>query len=153
MLNAIFDIDGTLADASHRLKFLEETPKNWDAFFNPDNMSRDRFLYHTRDLLLLILRNGGRVAFLTGRPERTRRTSTLWLHDYLQMNMMDQFIHPLGMRANDDRRPSHEVKLDLLNNLRSLGLGFDVAFEDRAADAEMYRKEGLLVYQVAEGNY
>ena len=29
----IFDIDGTLADGTHRIHHLAETPKNWDAYF------------------------------------------------------------------------------------------------------------------------
>ena len=30
----IFDIDGTLADSKHRLKYIEQQPKQWDRFFS-----------------------------------------------------------------------------------------------------------------------
>ena len=30
---AVFDIDGVLADVSHRLPFVARRPKDWDAFF------------------------------------------------------------------------------------------------------------------------
>jgi hypothetical protein len=30
---AVIDIDGVLADVRHRLKYLEQRPKNWGAFF------------------------------------------------------------------------------------------------------------------------
>lgn len=29
----IFDIDGTLADLSHRLHFIQKKPADWDGFF------------------------------------------------------------------------------------------------------------------------
>lgn len=29
----IFDIDGTIADLSHRLPHIQKEPKDWDAFF------------------------------------------------------------------------------------------------------------------------
>lgn len=30
---AVLDLDGVLADVRHRLRFVEKTPKDWDAFF------------------------------------------------------------------------------------------------------------------------
>ena len=36
---AVFDIDGVLADVRHRLRHVEQRPKDWDAFFaaEPDD--------------------------------------------------------------------------------------------------------------------
>ena len=31
-MDVIFDIDGTLLDISHRLKFIQQKPKDWKAF-------------------------------------------------------------------------------------------------------------------------
>ena len=31
---AVFDVDGVLADVRHRLRFVERSPKDWDAFFS-----------------------------------------------------------------------------------------------------------------------
>lgn len=36
----VFDIDGTLADLSHRRHHVESRPKNWDAFF--EDISEDK---------------------------------------------------------------------------------------------------------------
>ena len=30
----IFDIDGTLANCDHRLHYIKNKPKNWEAFYN-----------------------------------------------------------------------------------------------------------------------
>lgn len=30
----VFDIDGTLADLTHRLHHIQKQPKDWDAFFD-----------------------------------------------------------------------------------------------------------------------
>jgi hypothetical protein len=35
----IFDIDGTLADISHRLHFIQQESKDWKAFLQPAQMT------------------------------------------------------------------------------------------------------------------
>ena len=151
--NIIFDIDGTIADSSHRLRFLEEVPKNWDAFFNPKNLEMDRPLTFGMRALNLHRKANDCVMFSTGRPERTRVSTYMWIRKALGIHIMDGYDPIIAMRADDDRRPSHEVKRDNLHKMRALGITPHVAYEDRAADAAMYREEGLFVFQVAEGNY
>lgn len=153
MYNVIFDIDGTIADSSHRLRFLEEVPKDWDAFFNPKNLEMDRTLTFGIRALNLHREANDRIMFSTGRPERTRMATYMWLRSALGLSIRDHYDPIIAMRADGDRRPSYEVKRDNLHKMLALGIKPEVAYEDRADDAAMYREEGLFVFQVAEGDY
>ena len=150
-MHIIFDIDGTLADASERLKHItgEGKAKDWDAFFAAENMGADEPIPAMMNLCTELTCNMG-IWFLTGRPERTRDATCHWF--------ADQGFDPIWvdrhllMRADDDRRPSHEVKRDHLHALRARGIHPTLAFEDRKADAEMYRSEGVLTALVGFGD-
>jgi hypothetical protein len=39
----LFDIDGTIADLSHRLRLIERKPKDWRRFFGSDAMDAPTF--------------------------------------------------------------------------------------------------------------
>ena len=65
----IFDIDGTLADATHRLHHVTGGRRDWDAFFA--EMADDVPVKPICDLLVeLIKRNT--IVICSGRPERSR---------------------------------------------------------------------------------
>lgn len=176
MTDVIFDIDGTLADASHRLHFIlnpnpenYEFKKDWDSFLSDEQVAKDAPIPQTWALLGSMLENPRdyRVIFITGRPERTRQMTYDWLtwrhcpvrlpasHAwYYRTKVMGKRQGPiLYMRKDGDRRPSHEVKRDLLATARMDQFNPTLVFEDRADDAAMWRSEGLLCCQVAKGNY
>lgn len=167
MMDVIWDIDGTLADASHRLHLImnPEGKKDWPAFLAPELVEKDAPIPATWRLLTLLLRDGARVAFITGRNEGQRIMTHRWLRGLglkqpcphrapahaTWSRLGPTYKPPLLMRATGDRRPSHEVKRDLLQDLRGMGYKPTLAFEDRADDARMWRSEGLLCMHVAEG--
>jgi hypothetical protein len=174
-MDIIFDIDGTLADATHRLHFIKDmafwtskegrvpTP-DWDTFLSDEMVSKDAPIPQTWQMLTLLLMGGNnRIYFITGRPEAQRQTTYDWLTDtscpvrsQAALLMKD---HPYGripqmeMRTTGDRRPSHIVKEERLQQIRFRGANPTMVFEDRADDTAMWRRNGLLCCQVAEGNY
>ncbi|MFD5073793.1 hypothetical protein [Streptomyces sp. NPDC058371] len=105
---AVFDLDGTLADTAHRQRFLERTPRDWDAFFAaaPDDPP-------LAEGVALALKSAEEyeVVYLTGRPERCRRDTVDWL---AAQGLPEGTI---WMRRNDDRRPARRTKLDILRRL------------------------------------
>ncbi|MFG2222851.1 hypothetical protein [Streptomyces sp. NPDC048644] len=105
---AVFDLDGTLADSGHRQYLIERTPRDWRAFFAA--ATEDPPLPEGVALALDSARDC-EVAYLTGRPERCRRDTLAWL---AAQGLPDG---RLWMRANDDRRPARQAKLDLLRRL------------------------------------
>jgi phosphoglycolate phosphatase-like HAD superfamily hydrolase len=49
----IFDIDGTLADVSQRIRRLKKKPKNWEAFFR--GMVQDKAIHSMVRLCNILL--------------------------------------------------------------------------------------------------
>jgi hypothetical protein len=107
---AVVDIDGVVADARHRLHFIEGKPRHWDRFFAaatddpplPEGVAVVRELAADHDVL-----------WLTGRPERTRRATEAWLA--AQGLPTERLI----MRPNRDFRPARVTKRDELRRLRA----------------------------------
>ena len=102
----IFDIDGTLANASHRIHHIKKQPKDWDAFF--DGQADDKPHWHIVDTLLAFKSlSKYAVIFASGRPERYRKMTVAWLEKYgLHNPFLDAklwlFMRPDGDRRDDD---------------------------------------------------
>ncbi|AEN13994.1 MULTISPECIES: nucleotidase [unclassified Streptomyces] len=105
---AVFDLDGTLADAGHRQRFLEKGRRDWAAFFSA--ATDDPPLAEGVELALA---SAGEceVVYLTGRPERCRRDTLDWLESH---GLPKGAVH---MRRDDDRRPARHTKLEILERL------------------------------------
>lgn len=172
-MDVIFDIDGTLANAEHRLHHIKDPaywrgvpPRpDWDTFLSDELVALDTAIPQTWKLLEYIIESfDNRVLFITGRKESSRKMTTSWLLDQdcpirfpaasrIQLLGWPNPVPTLYMRKNGDRRPSSTVKRELLNQARADGYNPTLVFEDRADDTAMWRSEGLLCCQVAEGNY
>lgn len=124
-------------------------------------MAGDSPIPETWEILYGMLKTGHRVIFITGRPEPQRQTTYDWLcnaeceyrrwaADMMRYRRLGPIIY---MRRDGDRRPSHVVKGELLEQARKDGFRPVMAFEDRKDDAAMWREKGLLCLQVAEGDY
>ncbi|MFI6469778.1 hypothetical protein ACIBL5_05865 [Streptomyces sp. NPDC050516] len=111
---AVFDLDGTLADSSHRQRFLDRGPRDWDAFFAaaPADPPLAEGVALCREAA-----GDCEVVYLTGRPERCREDTLAWL---AEQGLPAGALH---MRRNDDRRPARVTKLQIL---RGLGRGREV---------------------------
>ena len=105
---AVFDVDGVLADVTHRLHHLEARPQRWERFFQAAD--RDPLLAEGAGRLRAA-RAEHDVVYLTGRPERTRRLTEQWLARH------DLPTGPLIMRADDDHRPARWMKREVLRRL------------------------------------
>ena len=73
----IFDLDGTLADDSHRAHFIASGTKDWDAYYAacPD----DKPIEHTIQLAHDLHARGYKIVIITGRSETVRRETEDWL--------------------------------------------------------------------------
>ena len=145
---AIFDIDGTLADCTHRLHHIvrtDGTRKDWDAFFaaapcDPPIWPMVRVARALRDRSIT-------PVFVTGRGDEHREATEAWLLFHLGWN------RPLYMRAAGDRRDDDIAKAEMLDRIWADGLKPIIAFEDRSRVVQMWRAKGILCAQVAEGNF
>ena len=89
------------------------------------------------------------IAYVTGRPERTRQTTLAWFRKHC-VPWKDGGI--LAMRTDVDHREDHIVKLELFmkwfcpENVCAI-------IEDRDQVVDMWRGYGFLCLQPKRGNY
>lgn len=106
------DIDGVLADCSHRLHYLKE--KNYDKFYSTEEMLNDKPIRSGLDLLYEL--QHCKIILITGRPYRTEEATRFWLKREFDPN----FEPEMYMRKDRDYRPSDIVKAEIF---QKLGLG------------------------------
>lgn len=149
----IFDIDGTLADLSHRLHLIKRDEPDWDAFHA--QCVQDHPIFPMRDIVTALCLSGHRIVFCTSRMERNRENTV----DWLRTNGFTTYLVNGGrgpvmlMRHDGDRRDDTIVKQEQLRALRQFGFEPTLVFEDRARCAAMWRAEGILCCHVADGDY
>jgi hypothetical protein len=148
-MDIIFDVDGTLLDIEHRVPLIRPTngaKKNWEAFRAAaiNDVPNDEIIL----IALALYKHGHRLIICTGRMEKERGVTIA----SLLTAGMPMYGVPMYMRANDDVRPDHIVKLEMLESIR---VSFQpmLVFDDRQQVVDMWRGQGLRVCQVAPGNF
>jgi len=143
----IFDIDGTLTDADHRLHYLRAGPKkDWTGFF------RDMHLDTPREDIVYVLNMywdtpSTRVVLLTGRDEEWRKMTVDWLEQY------DIPYDELAMRPRGDRTNDDIIKMDIIKKWQDEGYQIIGFYEDRKRICDAARAHGITVFQVAAGEF
>jgi uncharacterized HAD superfamily protein len=150
-MDIIFDIDGTLYDHNHRLKYLFTNPPDWERF--KSDIHLDTKISEINDVLIS-LHKEHRIIFCTGRDrslEEITISQILKLYEKSSIYINKSKIL-LYMRSVNDMRQDDAVKLDLLKDMQNDGLDPKVVFEDRKSVVNMWRKKGLICLQVAEND-
>ena len=148
----IVDIDGTLADLSHRLHFIQSDPKEWDAFY--DACDEDKPIWGVISVIQALTDARYAIVFVTGRPERVRNETNKWLrYNGLLINTQTLTRHPLIMRADGDHRPDTEVKKELVEKLIADGYRIAGVFEDRPSVCRVWREMGFTVFQMTDKEF
>lgn len=156
--NVIFDLDGTLACAEHRRHYLDQTPKNWGAFF--DECDRDPVIEHVAELFRYYRDVKDYTVFiLSGRMGNvdTRSKTLQWLiandlspaHSTWLCDIAERF----HMRGNDDYRGDVEVKKEMIDMLGLTPENTIAVFDDRNCMVAAWREWGFNCFQVAEGDF
>jgi phosphatidate phosphatase APP1 len=137
----IVDIDGTLADISHRRHHLEGKRKRWGKFFQamdrdlpiPEVAARVRQLSQDHTIVLV-----------SGRPEDFRGVTEEWLRKHKIP------YEQLWMRKSGDFRADDLVKEEILEqHLRKEEI--KLVIDDRPRVIRMWRRHGLEVEDVGDG--
>ncbi len=138
-----FDLDGTLADITHRLHFIQKHPKDWRAFFAACEHDKpiQRMCYLANTLL-----SAHRVEIWSGRSEEVRKQTEEWLRTHVGE------YDALRMRSAGDYRPDDVVKAEWLDALNPLQRPL-IAFDDRDRVVQMWRSRGVICCQVAPGDF
>ena len=162
MKNAyIFDIDSTLSDNSQRVHYILppegaihfnidelDWQPDWESFYA--DCKNDKPIRDVARLARDLISAGKAILFVTGRPEKCRKDTTLWLQRYITAS---DFPILLYMRKNGDYRQDAVVKKEIYETILKDSWWIEGVFEDRTQCVNMWRKLGLTCYQVAEGDY
>lgn len=147
----VVDLDGTVADCTHRLHFINGETKDWKGFY--EACKDDKPIMSMIDMVRALNERYYNVIFLTGRSELDRNVTQEWLQANNLWNYDDLIMRPL-----EDHRHDSVVKLEMLNNYIRTNLNDDkeaIGFilEDRATVVKSFRDAGFKVLQVAEGDF
>tara|TARA_B100000963_G_scaffold229633_1_gene200283 strand:- start:376 stop:813 length:438 start_codon:yes stop_codon:yes gene_type:complete len=129
----ICDIDGTIADNTHRQSLLSNK-NNWDEFFL--EMRNDLPIYPVINKVIDEFRNGKEIIFLTGRPLNYEKETNEWLKKYFT------FEYRLIMRNENDRRNKLIVKKELFFNNFSVS-EIDYVIDNDAELLQQWKEIGL----------
>lgn len=147
----ICDIDGTLADATHRLHFLyddvpnliEKKSKDWKGFFA--GLGADGF---RSEVWNQVVKEGADVILVSARPEEYRYPTMSWLAD--QGILHGQHYKTLIMRKSGDSRDDDIIKREIAERFFA-GHTIRKVFDDRPRVIRMWRELGLEVVDVGNG--
>ena len=137
----IFDLDGTLADDSHRWHHIARTG-DWEKYYS--ECPHDKPIQHVIEVARALHAAGFSIIIVTGRSESIRRETEEWL---LQHGVL---YTELIMRKKTDRRRNSELKLEALEDLVLRGYLPLMVFEDLPAAVTTYRRAGVPCAQVAD---
>jgi hypothetical protein len=144
----IFDIDGTLADGSHRQHLIRTKPKSWTAY---------RRLAHTDLPIAFVVQTLKLLAqtvpcfIVSGRMEEERHVTIDWLarHGIWQSKSTGIGDYEnLFMRPTNDHREDSIIKSEILNNKIRPEYEPIAVFDDRNRVVKMWRAAGIPVFNV-----
>ena len=141
----VFDIDGTLADLTHRRHFVTTKPKNWPAFDKgiPDDTPFEDMVY----LNNLLYDAGHGIIIASGRSDRQKQATEDWLVEH------GVRYHAIYMRRDRDYRSDDIIKEELLDRMISDCWDPKMVFDDRDRVVAMWRRRGIRCMQVAPGDF
>jgi len=145
-MDVICDIDGTVADLTHRRHWVATKPKNWKAFFQ--NIEQDKPIDSVINTIQALHSNWCQIIFCSGRGDEHRDVTRAWLIRHIGEWIENQ---PLYMRAQGDFRADDIVKEELLAKMRVDGYNPTMAFDDRARVCNMWIRNGIFVFDVSQG--
>jgi len=144
-MKVIFDVDGTLMNIEHRRHHVNNGNNNWQAF--EEEMVNDVPNIPIMHTAYDMVKNGHEIIIVSARNERHRALTEKQIND-CGVKFMKLFV-----REDDDFRPDEVFKQDVLDALIAVDWKPDLVFDDRDNVVKMWRNNGLVCAQVAEGDF
>lgn len=139
----VFDIDGTLADYTHRAEHL--VPPNRDMAVYFSKMGDDPPITAVVALLIEAYGNGYKVVLVTGRPEQYYKTTFRWL---TSQNIP---FDALFLRPRDDWRPGVDVRRDIYKTSIEPHYNVLYAADDNPKMITLWQELGVKSLMVGNG--
>ena len=152
MKSIIFDLDGTLAliDDRRTLSTKDNGKIDWDIFFDPNNINLDKPNQPVIKVAQMFKDSGFRIVILSGRLETTKDVTKKWLEKF------NVPFDVLKMRPDNKQfkfMSDDDLKQGWLDTLFANKEDVFAVFDDRNKVVDMWRSNGLNVFQVAEGDF
>ena len=143
----IVDIDGTVADLSHREHYVRGDKKDWRTFLSKCDQDEPK-----RDIYLIAESfcdvTGSHLVFCSGRGQEYQDKTKMWLSRY------DMDYDNIFMRQERDYRQDYIIKEHILDfEILTRYSQVLAVFDDRSTVVDMWRKRGLTCLQVAPGDF
>lgn len=142
----IFDIDGTLADSSHRRDIITDWVNATD-----EEIEQYASLYHLDtpiapvvELARTLHTAGFAIVLLTSRDCTQYERTAEWMKDH-GVPFDELYVRD----SIEDRRPSPVYKLEMLNRIREK-YTVEFAIDDERGVARMFRENGVMCFQCAD---
>ena len=150
--SVIFDLDGTLAliDTRRKISTKPNGKIDWDIFFDPKNINLDRPNWPVIDTLNLFSEKGLNIVIFSGRSKITKDATVDWL------NKFDVPFDVLKMRPTSNEfkfMRDDDLKEGWLNELFPNKSDIFAVFDDRNKVVDMWRRNGITCFQVADGDF
>lgn len=139
----IFDIDGTVADGTHRKHHIEtDDPKNKDWKSYNKKMGHDTPIDPVRRVFWALTQIYP-VLLLSGREDAFSTVTTFWLHEHGIVNYRDFFMREAGDHRSDDIVKEEILDKFILPRYDVIGV-----FDDRPRVTKMWKRRGIFVFDV-----
>jgi len=138
----IVDIDGTLADGTHREHFIRKTPKDWKNYLG--GTSEDVPILHVFRWVQELSKDHT-IVIATGRMEERRQPTLEWFERVWAEGAPRFPVFKYYFRPQNDYRPDYEVKPEFLKDMPTQPV---LILEDRPSVIRMWRGLGLNVIPV-----
>jgi len=149
----IFDLDGTLANASHRTHLLLDNPKDPDRWRKFYAACVDDTPIRPTIRTMAMLADFADIWIFSGRSDEVRWETIHWLQRYTHF-YPDMLDTALVMRPAGDTTADDDLKRQWLFSMLEEDRERLVAvFDDRDRVVAMWRANGIQCFQVAPGNF
>lgn len=136
----IFDIDETVANKSKERGYREYDKVDLDTPITP-----------TIAVLRLYFQAKYKIIFITSRREFCREKTVVWLDKYIGVEYQ-LFMRQEKQSKKEKYTDSELVKLDIYNKSIKDLYDVEAVFEDRQSVIEMWRGQGLYVFNCRQNN-
>lgn len=140
----VFDLDGTLADITHRLHHIKDGNRNWDTFHR--DCVHDAVIPEMKKVFQSLRGAGCRIEVWSGRSDMVMFETQKWLFDH------NLFPNLIRMRKHGDYTPDDELKESWLLSLDPAERP-SLVFDDRQRIVDMWRRYNIRCCQVALGDF
>jgi len=153
----IFDLDGTLANIDDRRNLAKANAApgksmDWKTFQDPAVVKKDKPNLAVIKMAQVLAESGHMIAIFSGRTDKNALTTKHWL---VRNNVPWHSIRMRPSKGSDSSIGDEILKENWLNDFAGkVGKNNIVGvFDDRQKVVDMWRKNGLTCFQVADGDF